>query len=475
MEASATSQAYAEFDALYESFADDVHAPGLAAGIVREGRLDHLVTRGVADRQSGRLVAADTAFRIASMTKNVTALAILMLRDDGRLSLEAPIASYVPELAEVALPTADSAPVTVRDLLTHLGGMVSDDPWADRIMGMAPSEFTALLRAGHLFARAPATAFEYSNLGYAILGRAITNLSGRPYQEEICARLLAPLGLTATTFDPLAIPEDRRAIGYHWRDGEWGEEPPESDGEIGAMGGLVTTANDYARYMAFLLDAWPPRDAPESGPVKRATRRELVLAHAMPGPANLREVDGERLAVATAYGYGLNSSADPRLGRCVHHSGGLPGFGSNVLLAPDAGVGVFAFANVTYASPERTNFEAATQLHAAGLWRDRSVAVSPALRIAAEAVVQAYAAGHLDGAQTRFAPNLLADTPLATRNAFLANLRAQFGEGRLERIEPRHALAGRLVLACEGGAVICNLALTPGPSPKIQTLRFEVG
>jgi D-alanyl-D-alanine-carboxypeptidase/D-alanyl-D-alanine-endopeptidase len=469
------TQAYADFDALWSRFAQEVHTPGLAAGVVRHGRLDHLFVTGVADVALSRPVTADTGFRIASMTKNVTALAILLLRDEGRISLEAPIGEYVPELAAVRLPTADSPPVRVRDLLSHTEGFVSDDPWADRMMGMTPDAFSALLKDGRIFAQAPGVAMEYSNLGYGILGRAISNLTGQPYQRFIIERLLAPLGMTATTFDPFDVPDDHRARGYHWRDDAWGEEPPEPDGEIGAMGGLVTSSADYARYVAFLLDAWPARDDAETGPVRRATRRELSLSHAMPGPANFRAVDGEMVPVASAYGYGMVSAHDPRLGRVLTHSGGLPGFGSNVLFSPEAGVGLFCFANVTYAGPQPTNFEAATGLHAAGLWTLRGVAISPALQAAAETIAKAYAAGRLDGAADRFAPNLLPDGPLAARNAFLATLKAKFGDGRLERIEARHALAGRAHLACQNGVVTCDIALIPGPDPKIQSLRFEAG
>jgi D-alanyl-D-alanine-carboxypeptidase/D-alanyl-D-alanine-endopeptidase len=469
------AKAYADFDALWGRFAETVHAPGLAAGVVRDGRLEHLFTSGVADLASGRAVTADTGFRIASMTKMVTALAILMLRDEGRISLEAPIGDYVPELADIALPTADSPTIRVRDLLSHTEGFVSDDPWADREMRMSPSDFSALLRGGRLFAQAPGVAMEYSNLGYGILGRAISNITGQPYQRFIVERLLAPLGMAATTFDPFAVPIEDRALGYCWRDEAWGEEPPEPDGEIGAMGGIVTSSADYARYVAFLLDAWPARDEPEQGPVRRATRRELALSHAMPGPAVLRALDGESLAVTSAYGYGLVSCHDPRLGRVLTHSGGLPGFGSNVLFSPEAGVGLFCFANVTYAGPQRINFDAATLLQSAGLWTPRPAAVSPALQAAAETLAQAYAAGRLDGAADRFADNLLPDGPLASRNALLAALKAQFGEGRLARVEARHALAGRAHLACDRGAVTCDIALIPGPDPKIQSLSFEAG
>jgi D-alanyl-D-alanine-carboxypeptidase/D-alanyl-D-alanine-endopeptidase len=465
----------AEVDAIYAAFAARTSAPGVVAGVVRDGKLAHLFTHGVANRATAAPVTADTCFRIASMTNNVTALTILMLRDEGRLSLEAPASDYVPELAGLPLPTADSPPIRVRDLLSHTEGFVTDDPWADRAMRMTPGEFSAFLRAGGLFAQAPGVAMEYSNLGYGVLGRIVTNLCGAPFQQVIAERLLGPLGMTATAFDPDAVLAATRAVGYWHRDGDFGEEPPEPDGEIAAMGGLITTANDYAKYVAFLLDAWPPRDDAERGPVRRATRRELAISHAMPGPPRTRVVDGETIPVAAAYGYGMVSSADPKLGRVLAHSGGLPGFGSNVLFSPDAGVGLFAFANVTYAGPEPANVEAAGRLHAHGLWRPRPVAVSPALQGAAEAVAQAYAAGRLDAAQSHFAPNLLADLPLAVRNRTLAKVRAKFGEGRFDRVEPRHALAGRLYLACERGEAVCDLALTPGVDPKIQILTFDPG
>jgi CubicO group peptidase (beta-lactamase class C family) len=461
-----------EVDAVYAAFAERTGAPGVVAGVVKDGGLVHLFAQGVADLERGTPVTADTAFRIASMTKNVTALTILMLRDEGHLSLEAPAADYVPELADLAPPTADSPTIRVRDLLSHTEGFVTDDPWADRAMRMPPVEFSAFLRAGHLHAQAPGVAFEYSNLGYGVLGRIITNLCGAPFQQVITERLLAPLGMDATVFDPDLVPDAVRARGY-WRRGDaWGEEPPEPDGEIAAMGGLITTASDYARWVAFLLDAWPPRDDAETGPARRATRRELAQVHAMPGLRN-RTLGGKTVAAASAYGYGLASLFDPELGRCIAHSGGLPGFGSNVFFAPDAGVGLFAFANITYAGPEPANVEAALCLQRHGLWRPRAVGVSPALQAAAEVVAQAFSAGRLDAAQSHFAPNLLADLPLDARNQFLAELKSRLGDGRLDRIEARHALAGRLYFACERGEAACELALIPGADPKIQVLRFD--
>ena len=460
-------------DGMLEDFARKHHVPGLMFGLVAGGALTWSKAIGLADREAQRPVTAETRFRIASMTKNVTALAILQLRDAGEVALDAPVATYVPELARVALPTSDSEPVSVRDLLNHSAGFVTDDPWGDRQLGISPADFTRMLKDGALFARPPRIGFEYSNLGYAILGRVITNVTGAPYQDYIGETLLRPLGMHATTFDFQGAPAARRATGYRWAHERWSPEPAEADGEFGAMGGLLTSAEDYARYVAFLLSAWPPRDGAETGPVRRATVRELGAAHGFPLPATTRESGGKTVAIASAYGYGMVSSLDPVLGRTLHHRGGLPGYGSHVLISPDTGIGLFTFANITYAEADKTNLDAALALHQAGLWKPRARRVSPALTAAVDFALQAYASGKLDEHSPLLAVNLLPDEPAADRNAKLATLKARLGAGTLSRIEPQHDLAGRFIATCAKGTLTGTVTLTPGPRPQIQTLEFE--
>src|SRR5262245_54429436 len=380
-------------DSVLEDFARQHHVPGLMFGLVADGALRWTKAIGLSNREAGRPVTPTTRFRIASMTKMVTALVILMLRDQGKLALDDPAARHVPELARMKLPTADSRPITLRDLLNHTAGLVTDDPWGDRMLGIAPADFTRLLQQGGLLAQPPGMAFEYSNLGYGILGRVITNLTGRRYQEYIAETLLRPLGMHATTFDFHAAPEAERATGYRWAHERWSPEAAEPDGEFGAMGGLLTSAEEYARYVAFLLSAWPPRDEPENGPVRRATVRELGLSHGFPLPATTRDAGGKAIAVSSAYGYGIVSSTDAVLGRTLHHRGGLPGYGSHVLISPDTGIGLFTFANVTYFDADAANVAAAQALHDAGLWKLRPRRVSPALSAAVEMAVRAYGAG----------------------------------------------------------------------------------
>ena len=170
--------------------------PGLSAGLVRDGGLAHVTALGLADIEAKRPVGRETAFRIASMTKNMTALAVLSLRDAGKLALDAPLAEYVPQFAAVKPATRDSAPVTLRHLLSHMAGLVTDDPWGDRVLGMTPAELDAMIATGVLFARPPGLVFEYSNLGYGLVGRALTNVSGEPYQAYIKGTILEPLGMS---------------------------------------------------------------------------------------------------------------------------------------------------------------------------------------------------------------------------------------------------------------------------------------
>jgi D-alanyl-D-alanine-carboxypeptidase/D-alanyl-D-alanine-endopeptidase len=225
----------------------------------------------------------------------------------------------------------------------------------------------------------------------------------------------------------------------------------------------VTTVPDYARYVAFLLGAWPARDDPEAGPVRRASVRELALWHAPPFP-----IEG-RPQTPSAYGDGLMNSLDPKLGRVLHHSGGLPGYGSHMLMLPERGWGVFAFGNRTYPQISRMTWRVAEMLLDAA--PERAIAApSAALARSVDAVVAAYAAGRIESAASVFAVNFLLDTPARFRDAELAGLKAKLGEGRLASIEPTHTLAGRFSLRCEKGRLKGTIILSPDAEPGIQKL-----
>ena len=232
------------------------------------------------------------------MTKSFTALAILKLRDDGKLSLEDPVSKWIPEFARMELPTRDTPPLTVRQLMSHSAGFPEDNPWGDQQLGATDEELDAWLRAGIPFSTPPGTRYEYSNYAFGLLGRIVTKASGVGYERYMRDQILAPLQMTETTFEFSDVPASSRAIGYRLKpDGTYAEEPPLPHGVFGAMGGLLTTANDMGKYVAFHLSAWPPRDDAEAGPVRRASVREM--AHLWtPANLNARYVNGAFAGIA---------------------------------------------------------------------------------------------------------------------------------------------------------------------------------
>jgi CubicO group peptidase (beta-lactamase class C family) len=465
---------FAEIDRTMEAFRLDAHVPGMVWGIVRDGRLVHVKAAGVQDLAAKRPVTPDTRFRIASMSKAFTALAILKLRDDGRLSLDAPVETYVPELGGWRYPTADSPKIRVRDLLTHTAGFVTDDPWGDRQTPMPDTEFTRVLRDGVPFTRPPGTAMEYSNLGYALLGRVISNVSTQPYADYVRGLIFTPLGMASTGYDVLQSPADRRALGYRWEDDAWTLEPTMAHGAFGAMGGIETTANDYARWIAFLLGAWPPRDDADAGPVRRATVRELVQGSNFPV---LRSRPGDSAGgcrMAGTYAMGLAAAIDCDLGLTLSHGGGYPGYGSHMLLLPEYGVGVFAFANRTYAGPSPPVWGAALAMHRAGLLQPRAIPVSTALRTAYAAAARIFEAGAITAGGDVLAMNLLMDRDAAHWARHLATLKA--GVVACDTSAPitaTGALAGRFTWTCATGRVNGTLLLAPTADPRIQALGLS--
>ena len=124
-------------DAPFSRYRTENHIPGLVYGIVADGELAYVQTFGNRIPEPYHTVTPDTLFRIASMSKAFTALAILKLRDEGRLRLDAPAETYVPELRGWRYPTADSPRIRVRDLLSHTAGFVTDNPWGDRQQPLA--------------------------------------------------------------------------------------------------------------------------------------------------------------------------------------------------------------------------------------------------------------------------------------------------------------------------------------------------
>jgi CubicO group peptidase (beta-lactamase class C family) len=467
--------AYAAVDQAFRKPVESGLTPAMAWGIVVDGALVHTGVAGLREVKSRAPVELRTAFRLASLTKSFTAAAVLQLRDAGKLSLDDRVDRWIPELRGWRPATADAPPLTLRMLLTHGAGFPEDNPWGDRQLALSETAFSRLLRDGVLRATSPATAFEYSNTGFALLGRVVSRASGQPYRTYVDRHLLRPLGMTSTRWTVDAYPAEQRAHGYRKGPEGFEEEAPLGDGVYGAMGGLVSTVPDLARWVAFQLQAWPPRDVADPGPVRRASLREMQqLGRAVDFEMHRDRPDGPLELFAGGYGFGLGAVRTCGIDRVVGHFGGLPGWGSQMRWIPGAGVGVVALTNLTYGGEFLVPAmrEALEALWRFGGLAPRAPAPAPAL-LAVQGGVNRLLAGWDDAEATQLAAeNFFLDRPLEARRKEFVDLRARHGACRpAGALEAENALRGRWTLACERGTVRVFATVAP-PSPgKLQALE----
>jgi CubicO group peptidase (beta-lactamase class C family) len=461
-------------DRLYQQLAARTGAPGMSYGLVVDGELLYAGSIGVADRSSKRAVDSRTVFRMASMSKSFTALAILKLRDEGRIRLDEPASRYIPQLKANPSLTPDAPPLTIRHLLTHAGGFPEDNAWGDRQLDATDAALLKLAGEASL-STVPGTAYEYSNLGYALLGRIITVVAGMPYQRYITEKILRPLGMKETYFEWSLVPATQLAKGYR-RTGEgWQEEPLLHDGAYGAMGGMLTSLADFARYLRLHQSAWPPSAAPENGVLRRSSLREMHQPANFSGLSpGYRYNSGRSCATASAYAYGLRWVMDCEEKRFVGHSGGLPGFGSNWTFMPDYGIGVVCFANLTYAPIGAFNQNVLdTIVRLAGLEK-RMVTPSSLLNKRMEelaAVLPGWKGADKSGL---FAMNFFLDKPLASWQKETADLLERVGPLRGSgRLQALNQLRGTFILEGEKGSIEVYFTLSPEAEGRIQEVQLR--
>lgn len=464
--------AFPEIDRLVTAFMADRHVPGAAWGIVIDGTLAHIGVSGYRDLSGKAPVTRDSVFRIASMTKSFTAMAILKLRDEGRLSLDDLAERHVPELKNLRYPTTDSPRITVRHLMSHAAGFPEDNPWGDQQLAATDDEFTRILQQGIPFSNPPGVAYEYANYGFAILGRIVTNVSGRPYPQYIAESILRPLGMRSTTLEPAAVPRDRLAHGYRWEDERWKEEPPLPDGAFGAMGGMLTSIADLSTYVGAFLDAWPPRDGAETGPVRRASLREMQQVWRSRPATVTRTADGGANLNSGGYGYGLGITQSCAFDHIVAHSGGLPGYGSLMRWLPEYGVGIVSFGNVTYTGWGGVVGTAFDLLAKTGGLQPRMPQPSPSLVESRDAVSRLIMNWNDTQADQVAAMNLFLDRSKERRRDEIVDLRAQVGtcSAPAEFDSVENWLRGQWTMTCERGDLRVSITLAPTLPPRVQFL-----
>lgn len=462
-------------DKLYKDYAAKNHFPGFTYGIMVDGKLVHSGSIGYTDLATKTPTTTQSLFRIASMSKSFTAMAILQLRDAGKLRLDEPAAHYIPELRKNKLLTADSPTITIRHLLTHAAGFPEDNPWGDRQLDATNEALMQLVESQISFSNAPGVTYEYSNLGFALLGYIIEKVSGKPYQQYINEAILKPLGMNNTKWEYSEVPAAQLAHGYRWREEAWEEVPLLHDGAFGAMGGLISSIEDYSKYVAIHMNAWPPRDEADRGPLKRSSIREMHHPWNISGMnPNFTYPSGRVCGSVTAYAYGLSWLRDCDKREYVGHSGGLPGFGSNWRFLPEYGIGVIAFANRTYAPTTLINLQVLdTLIIHAGL-QPRSLPPSPILKQRQQELTQLLPDWQNAESSGLFADNFFDDYALETLKKDTKSLFQKAGRIRtIREIIPENQLRGSYLLIGEKANLKVSFTLTPENKPLIQAFQIK--
>lgn len=317
---------------------------GLAVGVVRGGGLERFSAHGFADIASGTPITEDTVFRVASITKTLTAVAVMQLSERGLVDLDAPANNYLR--AYRLVPAEESfRPATVRDLLTHTAGvpqmprpgralakilagsMLTEGGESYDLGGPVPTLAEFYGGALRLVAE-PGTRFTYGNHGFATLGQIVEDVSGAPLDRYVRERIFEPLGMTDSDLVRSDRVEPHLATGYTLRsDGPSAVTDRQRVG-TGASA-AYSTPRDMGRYVAALLGG----GANDHGRILQpATMATMFEPHYQTDP----RVPGMGLGF-------FRSDLGGHL--AVEHPGILPGFNSQIFAAPDDGVGVIAFTN----------------------------------------------------------------------------------------------------------------------------------
>jgi CubicO group peptidase (beta-lactamase class C family) len=299
---------FAELRAIIAEAQAERRLPSVAAAVVRDGEIVWADAVGLADAEQGEDATTEHQYRVGSITKTFTAVAVMQLRDGGRLELE--------DRLDAHLDVPARGDLTLRRMLSHGSGLqreVPGDVWETLEFPKSTEELFATLEQAELVL-APGERWHYSNLAYILLGELIAKLSGMPYENYVEQRILQPLGLARTTF----APEPPTAIAYAVEpySDVVRREPMlvERTGGIAAAGQLWSTVSDLCRWASFLADPDPQLLSPAS--VELMTSVQTMA-------------DPYRWALAWGVGLALFRK-DDRI--YCGHDGGMPGYSANVLV-----------------------------------------------------------------------------------------------------------------------------------------------
>ncbi|WP_245156891.1 serine hydrolase domain-containing protein [Lysobacter arenosi] len=301
-------------DALMRDY--DGQAPGASVLVLRDGQALVQRSYGLADFESNIAANPDSNYRLASVSKQFTAAAILLLAQDGRLRLDDPARRWLPEL-----PAAADA-VTIRQLLTHTAGLIDYEDVMDPAseVQVHDADVLRLLSSQDRTYFAPGSDYRYSNSGYALLALIVERASGQRYATFLHDRIFTPLGMTGTVAYESGISEvARRTYGYSFEHGRWKRTDQSSTSAVLGDGGIYSSIADLAKWDAALYD-------------ERLLRSEW-LARAFT-PATATDDPDVR------YGYGWRIT-----GETLWHSGETIGFRNVIVRYPQRHLTVVVLTN----------------------------------------------------------------------------------------------------------------------------------
>jgi D-alanyl-D-alanine carboxypeptidase len=316
-----TAQQTTAIDKIAETVIERKATPSVAIGVARNGKLVFAKAYGYRNLDDKVLADADTAYGIGSNTKQFTAAAILLLRDAGKLDVDAPVSRYLPDVPH-------GREVTIRNLLTHTGGYAefTELPDVDRLAARpATNEEILDTVVGSPLGFKPGTKWQYSNTGFVMLAAIIERLSGLTYTDFLRTRIFEPLGMTRTRYEDQALVETDRATGYtRFAMGQQEHESHLDYTWLSGAGAIESTLAD--------LETW--NNAVDRGTLLSAASREMMHT-----PFTL--ADG----TDTHYGFGLFMQTLPDGKHAVLHGGDTTGFGTQDARFVEDGLDVIVLTN----------------------------------------------------------------------------------------------------------------------------------
>ena len=307
------TQASAQVDALLRAYTGDV--PGASVLVMRGGAPALQRAYGLADLETRTPATPDTNYRLASVTKQFTAAAVLLLAEQGKLQLDESVRKWLPSLPEA------TQGATLRHLLTHTSGLIDYEEFvADDAPQVHDADVLRLLENQDRIYFAPGSAYRYSNTGYALLALIVAKASGQPFATFLRERIFAPLGMNATVaFEQGVSTVERRAYGYTAAGNSWKRTDQSSTSAVLGDGGIYSSISDLAKWDAALND----------NRLLRAESRALAFT-----PATHTENP------SIDYGMGWRIT-----GETLWHSGETRGFRNVIIRYPERKVTVIVLTN----------------------------------------------------------------------------------------------------------------------------------